>query len=186
MSASRRWKQQPEGSTGGERLASVTAALMVACLAIFACAGLAHAQVVALGASQTYGKGVDRSQSYPSQLEAMLRAKGQNVRVENAGINGDTTGGMLGRLDGAVPNGTRVVILQPGGNDMRKGSEASRGANISAIVQRLNARHIRVIMLENGNFRGMPRQTDGVHLTPEGYRAIAQRLLPQVVSAIGR
>jgi acyl-CoA thioesterase-1 len=145
----------------------------------------AAAQVVALGASQTYGKGVDQSQSYPAQLESMLRAKGYKVHVENAGINGDTTGGMLSRLDSAVPKGTRVVILQPGGNDMRRGSGASRGANISAIVQRLNARHVRVVVLENGNFRGLPRQADGLHLTPEGYRAIAQRLLPQVSSALG-
>jgi acyl-CoA thioesterase I len=47
-------------------------------------------------------------------------------------------------------------------------------------------RGTKVIMVENGNFRGLPHQADGVHLTPEGYRAIAQRLLPQVTGAIGR
>src|SRR6266481_8050717 len=78
------------------------------------------ATVVALGASNTYGKGVARNQAYPAQLEAILRAKGLNVHVVNAGINGDTTAGMLGRLDRVVPNGTSVVILQPGGNDGRK------------------------------------------------------------------
>ena len=44
-----------------------------------------------------------------------------NARVANAGINGDTTAGMLRRLDRAVPAGTRVVILQPGGNDAPQG-----------------------------------------------------------------
>src|ERR1700761_2900648 len=78
------------------------------------------ATVVALGASNTFGKGVSRGQAYPAQLEALLRAKGLNVRVINAGINGDTTGGMLARLDRVVPKGTSVVILQPGGNDRRK------------------------------------------------------------------
>ena len=62
--------------------------------------------MVALGASNTYGKGVARNQAFPAQLEAILRAKGLNVRVINAGINGDTTEGMLQRMDGAVPNGT--------------------------------------------------------------------------------
>src|ERR1700748_1853073 len=81
--------------------------------------GLAHAAtVVALGASNTFGKGVSPGESYPAQLEAMLHAKGINASVANAGINGDTTGGMLARLDSAVPQGTSVVILQPGGNDM--------------------------------------------------------------------
>ncbi len=167
-------------------LRSVATAFLLPCVALFAWPASAQAQVVALGASQTYGKGVERSQAYPAQLESMLRGKGYSVRVENAGINGDTTGGMLGRLASAVPNGTKVVILQPGGNDMRKGTGADRGANISAIAQRLNARGIKVIMLENGNFRGLPLQSDGQHLTPEGYRAIAQRMLPQVTGAIAR
>jgi acyl-CoA thioesterase-1 len=162
------------------------ATFLLPCVALFAWLGSAQAQVVALGASQTYGKGVGRSQAYPAQLESMLRGKGYNVRVENAGINGDTTDGMLSRLGSAVPSGTKVVILQPGGNDMRKGTGADRGANISAIVQRLNARGIKVIMLENGNFAGLPHQPDGQHLTAEGYPAIAQRMLPQVASAMGR
>src|SRR5207253_6716702 len=54
-------------------------------------------------------------------LPIFLHAQGYNVRVVNAGINGDTTGGMLARLDTVVPAGTRLVILQPGGNDFRKG-----------------------------------------------------------------
>src|SRR3979490_3637662 len=75
------------------------------------------ATVVALGASNTFGKGVSRGQAYPAQLEALLRAKGLNARVINAGINGDTTGAMLARLDRVLPKGTRVALLQPGGND---------------------------------------------------------------------
>jgi GDSL-like Lipase/Acylhydrolase family len=87
------------------------------------------ATVVALGASNTFGKGVARSQAYPAQLEAILRAKGANVRVVNAGINGDTTEGMLRRLDQVVPKGTSAVILQPGGNDRRKGLARSDVGN---------------------------------------------------------
>lgn len=140
--------------------------------------------VVALGASNTYGQGVSRSQSFPAQLEAMLRRDGYRVHVINAGISGDTTGGMLGRLDRVVPRGTRVVILQPGGNDFRRGSGGERGGNIAAIEQQLSARGIRVVMIENGMFRGLPHQADRVHLTPEGYHALAERVLPQVVRAL--
>jgi acyl-CoA thioesterase I len=61
----------------------------------------AQAQVVALGASNTAGKGVAPQESYPAQLEAMLRAKGYSGHVVNAGLNGDTTAGMLARLDSA-------------------------------------------------------------------------------------
>jgi acyl-CoA thioesterase I len=140
------------------------------------------ATIVALGASNTYGKGVARNQAYPAQLEAILRAKGLNVRVVNAGINGDTTEGMLQRLDRAVPNGTRAVILQPGGNDRRKGSP-DRTADIQS---RLSARGIAVIMLPNGMLGGLPHQPDGQHLTPEGYHMLAEQLASQVSGAIGR
>ena len=139
------------------------------------------ATVVALGASNTYGKGVAPDQSYPAQLEAILRARGLSVTVVNAGINGDTTEGMLNRLDSAVPNGTRVVILQPGGNDRRKG----RTDRTAEIQNSLRARGIRVIMLGNNMLRGLPHQPDGMHLTPDGYRMLAQSLAPQVAGAIG-
>lgn len=140
------------------------------------------ATIVALGASNTYGKGVARNQAYPAQLQAILQAKGSSVRVVNAGINGDTTEGMLRRLDSAVPNGTSAVVLQPGGNDRRKRSP-DRTADIQS---RLSARGIPVIMLGNGMLHGLPHQPDGVHLTPEGYHMLAEAVASQVAGVIGR
>ncbi|MGZ3294779.1 MAG: GDSL-type esterase/lipase family protein [Xanthobacteraceae bacterium] len=140
------------------------------------------ATVVALGASNTYGKGVARNQAFPAQLEAILRAKGLNVRVINAGINGDTTEGMLRRMDGVVSRGVSAVILQPGGNDRRK-SSPDRTAEIQS---RLSTRGIQVILLPNSALRGLPHQPDGQHLTPEGYHMLAESLASQVAGAIGR
>jgi acyl-CoA thioesterase-1 len=154
-------------------------------LAAFALLYLSEAQaatVVALGASNTFGKGVARGQAYPAQLEALLRAKGLNARVVNAGINGDTTGGMLARLDRVVPKGTSVVILQPGGNDRRK-LAPDRTSEIEA---RLAAMGIKVVLLPNGMLRGKPHQPDGQHLTPEGYHMLAEELAGQVAGALGR
>ena len=161
---------------------------ILGCLAILAgisnvaIAPASAATVVALGASNTYGKGVARNQAFPAQIEAILRAKGVNCRVINAGINGDTTAGMLGRLDRVMPSGTSAVILQPGGNDGRKGSP-DRTAEIQS---RLSARGIPVIMLPNNVFKGLPHQPDGQHLTPEGYRMVAEHLASQVADMIGR
>lgn len=134
----------------------------------------ADAQVVALGASNTVG--------YPTLLEAMLRAKGYNVTVSNAGVNGDTTSGMLGRVDSAVPPGTRVVILQPGGNDARRGLASS----VPQILARLHTKGVKVVMLGKSMFRAIPPQMHQGHdLTAEGYRLLAARLLPQVIAALG-
>jgi acyl-CoA thioesterase I len=162
------------------------AVLFVALLLAAGSADAASINIVALGASNTYGKGVARGQDYPAQLQAMLRAKGLDASVANAGINGDTTGGMLARLSSAVPAGTQIVILQPGGNDRRKG-QSGRESNIAAITSQLAARKIKVIMLDRvlGSM-AQHLQPDGQHLTPEGHRIIAARLLPQVTAAIGR
>ena len=80
-----------------------------------------------------------------------------------------------------------MVILQPGGNDRRKGIGAQRAGNIAAIVSQLKARGIAVIMLDR-LLAGIPSgqiQPDGQHLTPAGYRAVAARLAPQVAAALG-
>jgi acyl-CoA thioesterase-1 len=156
--------------------------LCIAGLGALVLGGAAHAStVVALGASNTFGKGVARSQAYPAQLEALLRAKGLSVHVVNAGINGDTTGGMLARLDRVVPKGTNVVILQPGGNDRRK----LAADNTPAIQSRLAAMGIKVVMLPNGMLHGLPHQPDGQHLTPEGYHMLAEELVAEVAAALG-
>src|SRR5262245_50579330 len=102
-------------------------------------AGAADVNIVALGASNTFGKGLARSQAYPAHLEALLKARGIDAHVANAGINGDTTAGMLARLSAAVPAGTHIVILQPGGNDRRKGV-INRAANIAQIRSQLEGR----------------------------------------------
>jgi len=161
-------------------------------------AGVAEAQtlnVVALGASNTEGRGrgatnmgVPRSQAYPAQLESILRAQGVNARVRNAGVAGDTTAGMLARLSSAVPAGTQIVILQPGGNDARRGGdEAGRAANIAEIQRRLAARNIKVIVLERfGQGIGEHRLADGQHFSAAGHAAVAARLAPQVRAAAGQ
>jgi acyl-CoA thioesterase I len=138
--------------------------------------------IVALGASNTYGEGVARHESYPAQLEDLLRAMGHDVAVLNAGIYGNKTGQMLARLDADVPAGTRLVILQPSGNDRR--AEAERAANIAEIAQRLTARGCKMVLLERGVYQDLPRQADGMHLTPDGYRALAAAMLPQVLDAL--
>jgi acyl-CoA thioesterase I len=168
----------------------ITAIRALAAAVCFATLAVAHAHaasgtIVALGASNTYGKGVARNQAYPAQLEAILRAKGHTVRVINAGINGNTTRLMLARLDSAVARGANVVILQPGGNDRRKG-EGDTAQNIAEIQSRLSARGVRVVMMENSMFRGLPKQPDGQHMTPEGYRMLAEAIAGQVEGSLGR
>src|SRR5580700_6903296 len=79
----------------------------------------ARLNIVAIGASNTTGFGVGTENAYPAVLQTLLRKKGVDATVINAGVNADVTSGMLNRLDAAVPKGTDIVILQPGANDLR-------------------------------------------------------------------
>ena len=160
----------------------------VLCCAALGLTDIAAAQIVALGASNTEGKGVPRSAAYPAQLESLLNARGLVVRVTNAGVGGQTVAQMLSRLDAVVPNGTRLVIFQPGGNDARIGvAWPTVRANIRRVVERLRARGIKVLVMRNADFDRIPAdmwQSDHVHLTAEGYQRLAEELLPRVVNAL--
>ena len=164
------------------RLLAIASTLVVLGLAV------AHADaatVVALGASNMRGKGVATNQAYPAQLEAILRAHGKRVTVLNAGVNGDTTSNMLARMGGLLSRDTKVLILQPGGNDRRKG-KSDEQSNVSAIQADLSGRGIALVMLPNTMMRGKPHQLDGQHLTPDGYHQLAEELAPSVEAALGR
>jgi acyl-CoA thioesterase-1 len=158
-------------------------------------ANAAVLNIVALGASNTAGMGkgnhpggVPRSQAFPAQLEALLRAKGIDAHVRNAGVAGDTTGGMLRRMDSAVPNGTHIVILQIGGNDARQGVGGDVAANTAQITSKLAARGIKVILLNRPSTfaPASTRDPDGEHYNAQGHAAIAAGLLPQVIAAAGK
>jgi acyl-CoA thioesterase I len=175
----------------------------------FAWLNVAHAEsikIVCFGGSNTYGKNLPRSDAYPAQLEVLLKAKGYDVVVTNEGTNGQTTKEELGKLDSVVPNETSIVIFQPGGNDNNPkhlASITSTKDNIREIIQKLLDRKIDVIfsgadgkrefvkqffdisMIDEINHLAPDNmQSDGSHLTPEGYHIVAVKMLPLVEQII--
>jgi acyl-CoA thioesterase I len=148
------------------------------------------APIVALGASNTEGKGrgatpdgVPRSQAFPAQLQKILAAQGCRAQVQNAGIAGDTTSGMLRRLPRLLAKDTKVLILQPGGNDARRGEGGNTQANIAEINRIAQSRGVQVIMLDRlRSIAGSYGTPDGQHFTVQGHIAFAQHLAPQVMA----
>jgi acyl-CoA thioesterase-1 len=148
--------------------------------------------IVALGASNTAGRGrgahaggVNASQAYPAQLQAQLKANGVNARVKNAGVAGDTTAGMMRRMNSAVPRGTNIVILQTGGNDARRGEGGDTSGNVAQMRSALEGRGVKVIMLERilSLVPSGSRDPDGQHFDARGHAAVAAHLLPEVMAA---
>ena len=139
--------------------------------------------IVAVGANNTWGWGVGAENAYPAQLQNILRKKGVNATVTAAGVPGDVTAGMLRRLDSAVPEGTDVVILQPGLNDLRFfGTKEARAANIAAMVSRLRARRIRVIVFDPDPIPPDWYQWDHIHFNAAAHAKIAATLAAQIAA----
>ena len=164
-------------------------------------------QIVALGDSNTAGFGVGARNAFPALMQALLQAEGIDASVTNQGISGDTTGGMLARLDAAVPAGTAIAIVQGGYNDQRRRVPPEAiDANIDAILSRLSARRVRIILcglsgarwatiarrhralLVDGDtcYDSTNRGFDGLHMNTAGHRVIAGRLTPVVRRLISR
>jgi acyl-CoA thioesterase I len=104
-------------------------------------------RIVGFGDSLMAGFGLKAGEGFTEKLQAALKARGQDVEVVNAGVSGDTTSGGLSRLDWSIPDGTRLVILELGANDMlRAVSPEIAENNLDAMLARLKARKIPVLL----------------------------------------
>ncbi|WP_432761290.1 arylesterase [Roseomonas alba] len=107
----------------------------------------AELRLLMLGDSITAAYGLARGQGLPARLEAALRAKGQQVRVIDAGVSGDTSAGGRARLDWAMADQPDAVIVALGGNDGLRGIEpGATRANLAAILDALKARGLPVML----------------------------------------
>ena len=103
--------------------------------------------VVGFGDSLMAGFGLGPGEGFTDKLQAALRAKGHDVTVANAGVSGDTSSGGLARLDWSVPDGTKLVILELGANDMLRGvSPDIAEKNLDDMLAKLKARKIAVLL----------------------------------------
>ena len=156
---------------------------IVAALAIATPVEAMTLNIVAIGASNTWGLGVGWNSAYPAVLQGLLRQKGIDANVTNSGVLLDRTGSMLRRLDSDVPEGTDIVILQPGANDLRFfGTREERTANITAMVNRLLERRIRVIVYDPDAIPPDAYQWARIHFNAEAHAKIAARLAAQITA----
>jgi acyl-CoA thioesterase I len=166
----------------------------------------ASTHIVAFGDSGVYGKGVARNETYPAQLEAMLRQKGYEVTVTNDGANGRTTedavanAGSIGKAD--------VVIVQVGVNDAKHGVPiATIRKNVETVISKLkgNGAAVLVVSYPSANVcdvassQGAPCVMWGdlpaaqyhvpgdpqKHFNAAGLHVMASRMLPAIERLLG-
>lgn len=104
-------------------------------------------KIVGFGDSLMAGYGLNPGEAFPEKLQAALRAKGHDVVIANAGVSGDTSSGALSRLDWSIPDGTQLVILEIGANDMLRGIDPELvEQNLDKMLARLKRREIPVLL----------------------------------------
>ena len=101
-------------------------------------------KIICLGDSLTYGYGVARAVTWT----ALLSNGADGPEVVNRGISGDTTGGMLARLETDVlAEDSDLVLLMGGSNDIFFGRDlAAAKCNMAAIVFQCMAHRRKVVL----------------------------------------
>jgi acyl-CoA thioesterase-1 len=104
--------------------------------------------IVALGDSLTSGHRLSRSQAYPALLQDELRRAGLAFRVINHGVNGDTTARALRRVEAALAEQPRILIVALGANDGLRGVPIPDvRANLERIITTAQDRGVSVLLV---------------------------------------
>ncbi len=133
-------------------------------------------EILAFGDSLTAGLGLPAEGTFPSRLEARLRAEGVGAHVVNAGVSGDTTAGGLARLDWALADKPEIVILELGANDALRGIDpAIVRANLDAMIGKIQASGAKLLLM---GMRAPPN-------LGEEYQHEFERIYPELARARG-
>ena len=104
-----------------------------------------------VGTSLTAGLGLDPDSAYPMMIERKIAAEGLPYDVTNAGVSGETSSGLLDRLDWLLRGDPDVLVLETGANDGLRGIPvATLRANLDTALDRIRAKlpRTRVLLVQ--------------------------------------
>lgn len=94
--------------------------------------------ILFLGTSLTAGLGLDPDSAYPQQIQRKIDASGLSYQVVNGGVSGETSAGLLRRLDWVLRRPADVVVVETGANDGLRGLPVSATrSTIGEILSRI-------------------------------------------------
>lgn len=105
-------------------------------------------KIVAFGDSLTYGYQLPQEHSYPSQLSEELN---NNYKIDNYGINGNTTVDGLNRFQDMITESKpKLIILGLGGNDILKSVGKQKTIeNLKQMIAIAKRQNISIVLLPN-------------------------------------
>lgn len=150
-----------------------------------ACRLPAGATVLAIGDSLTRGFGAEGG-GYAEQLQPLLAAQPgrQDLRVVNAGINGETSAELAARIDAALAeHRPAVVLVTSGGNDfLRRAAEEDTRRHLADITHKVRGAGAHPVLFAVPQ----PNLAAAVGLPADHplYEALAGELKLQVLSGV--
>ena len=94
--------------------------------------------ILFLGTSLTAGLGLEPDSAYPQQIQRKIDASRLPYQVVNAGVSGETSAGLLRRLDWVLRRPAEVIVVETGANDGLRGlSVSATRATIGEILSRI-------------------------------------------------
>ena len=95
-----------------------------------------------IGTSLTAGLGLNPDSAFPQLIQQKIDSAGLSYEVINAGVSGETTAGLLRRLDWLLRGTFDVVVVESGANDGLRGTPvATVERNLREIVTRIRTAH---------------------------------------------
>jgi acyl-CoA thioesterase-1 len=97
-------------------------------------------RVVMFGTSLTAGLGIDPDSAWPAVVQRMADSAGVRVRIDNAGLSGETSAGALRRVEWVLRDPVQLVVLEVGANDGLRGvNPDTTRETLVAVIERVQA-----------------------------------------------
>lgn len=98
--------------------------------------------VLFIGTSLTAGLGLEPDSAYPQLIQEKIESAHLPFDVVNAGLSGETTAGLLRRLDWLLRGNFDVVLVESGANDGLRGTPvATVRENLKEILSKIRTAH---------------------------------------------
>jgi len=111
----------------------------------------ARRTILFVGTSLTAGLGLEPDSAYPMLIQRKIDSAGLPFDVVNAGVSGETSAGLLDRLDWLLRGKFDVMVLETGANDGLRGlPPAALRANLEKALDRIKTARpdVRVVLVQ--------------------------------------
>src|SRR5215217_3078221 len=149
----------------------------------------ARQTVLFLGTSLTAGLGLEPDSAYPQQIQRKIDASRLPYQVVNAGVSGETSAGLLRRLDWVLRRPADMIVVETGANDGLRGLPVSATrATISDVLSRIRRERpnatIALVQMEAPPNLGQEYTSEFRGMFPELAREHGATLLPFLLEGV--